>query len=390
MLLSYVYILRSVPVLTCIILARLGVAESQTSCNYTHPLNLTITIQSDGYSEQIGWYVMKDSYTNTPAIIISAPGSHDQNELKSESVCNEYGCYWMRIEDLYEANGICCDRGNGWYDLKLNNHSILWMDKRQTFEDDFDEIYFCSDLLIGQPQVLNNLTIVIDYDTQVKIENVSVVPPIYETSPEPMDTITISEVVYDYRIDVENIFYESNNFSLFINDGCYQITMYQETSDGTESQEKHGEYCIYLNGEMRAIGGYYGDSESNFICTHEKHISSCIYPHHCDNREDVFLSNAEVFDSTQTYAISATSYGYLDNTTIVSPDYSPFAMDFNGKSLNCDGAYSCTNITLWFVEDGISNLLHCNGYFSCINIFTRSFMFGVTNVAGESRVYYAM
>ena len=362
-------------VVVCVILSGLDVLKSQTFCNSTHPINLTITIEYDvGYDGHIRWYIMKDSYSTQSGKIVASRESFDivDNLLVSESVCVENGCYWVRLEDVLEANGLCCDRGNGWYDIKIDNQSILWMDKTQTFEDDFDEIYFCSDLFMEQTQNLSNLTIVIDYDTQIKIENTSVVSPFGGR----YDTIGIAQVAYDYRIDAENIFYQSNNFSLFINDGCYQITMYQETSDVTESPQKHGDYLIFLNDEMRGIGGYYSNSESHIICTHPKHISSCINPHYCDNKQDLFVSNFELFDSMRTYVISAVSYGHLYNSTLEIAGFANtlgFAVDFNGRSLNCLGAYSCHNISLQFVEDA-SNLLHCDGYLSCMDIYTSNYL----------------
>jgi hypothetical protein len=91
---------------------------SQPSC-----YSVTLTLNFDNYPEETSWAIV-DEYNNT----ISSGGSYSSEPkggTKIINMCLDAGCYNLIVDDAY-GDGMCCNYGNGSYELKSDiDNSIL-------------------------------------------------------------------------------------------------------------------------------------------------------------------------------------------------------------------------------------------------------------------------
>ena len=82
--------------------------------------SVKITIQADDWGDEITWDLKDGSGT-----IIAEGGPYDDNELVEQTIAvipDE--CYSFTIHDEY-SDGICCEEGQGFYNLKSDNNTII-------------------------------------------------------------------------------------------------------------------------------------------------------------------------------------------------------------------------------------------------------------------------
>jgi hypothetical protein len=76
---------------------------------------LELAIQTDQYPNETTW----DIYDENGDVVISGGGFTSANTLFEQSICLSQGCYEFVIYDAY-GDGICCDYGNGYFELTDN------------------------------------------------------------------------------------------------------------------------------------------------------------------------------------------------------------------------------------------------------------------------------
>jgi PKD repeat protein len=78
-------------------------------------LNLDLLIQTDQYPSETSWEIIDDNGD----VLVSGGGYTDQSTLYQQLICLSVGCYEFVIYDAY-GDGICCDFGNGSFELTNN------------------------------------------------------------------------------------------------------------------------------------------------------------------------------------------------------------------------------------------------------------------------------
>ena len=82
---------------------------------------LLLVIQPDDYAADISWVVKNEGGTT----VASGGGYKDgQTSQIRKALCLPDGCYRLIVKDSY-GDGICCDYGEGWYELRSANEEIL-------------------------------------------------------------------------------------------------------------------------------------------------------------------------------------------------------------------------------------------------------------------------
>lgn len=340
-----------------------------TTCNDSDFSNdVLLTIQMDLYPEELSWTLSTSSsssdYDNSDTVesdldvsnflnhsdfwIVDSGEHYKQFELISDNICADDGCFELSFYDSF-GDGIM--KYGGWFSLMVNEQYVTF-DNRQSFDDSQVSIYFCTQLFDkfhGTDTNINynNLTIIIDYDTKIAISNV---------------TAATNDIVY---YNIINSDYNNDNIFLSVPNGCYQIEFYDsDTSDTTFSNDassygKHGSYIIYMNDNVAAFGGYYGQLETKIICTDLNHASFCIIPQYCEQNDDIFVIDYEMENNG---GLNGFSYESLKNTKYPNSDFDITEINSANLNINCLGSFSCENS-----ETNISSL-HCYGAFSCLNV----------------------
>ena len=315
----------------------------------------------DGGYDHVSWELV-DEVDGTVALSRS-DGYYTWAEYYLESACIADGCYTLSLYDI-ASDGICCipshPWGLGWYRVWVNGESVTFDGKLRYWEDSSESILFCTSLFADNDTLAHNLTIIIDYDTQISITNVS------DNVDDDSDTLVYADNdAYEYYIDVENYYYSSNVFTLQITEGCYLINMYDDIKNdyGSLLDAKHGSYTIYMNSIVVAYGGYYNQIETNLVCTNSQHISTCITPEFCKNNHELYIPNYQLEGGTKVVSsniftlayFTATSYKFWDNSTYW--DY--FGDDYIPGVITCYGTYSCSNLS------SVVTSLRCDAAFAC-------------------------
>ena len=285
---------------------------------------------------------------------------YGQNVSVSTEACLDDGCYTIEFEVWRNTGDSDFDSAGGWLKLQLNGESLTWDDKLITFDDITMQMYFCTSFIdvtsdTGSNNNTNNLTIVIDYDTDIQITQVS-----YDFDYEE----SYATDVYVTDIATNNGFYDSNVFSLFnIAEGCYEIILSDANFDySLLAPTLHGVYKIFFNNKIAAIGGYYTNLDSNIICTDENHVSYCIEEDYCTNKTGLDISGYEAASSSFEYTVVAGNYQHFYNSQVGS--YELYC------NIGCFGTSSCESLT--FGDNYYENLVpsFCGGVFACKKIDT--------------------
>ncbi|MEZ4896358.1 MAG: zinc metalloprotease [Saprospiraceae bacterium] len=95
--------------------------QTSTSLNVPGGSQLTLVIKPDDYGADISWKI-RDSQGK---VVAKGSGYPDYNRNQiNESICLPAGCYKLTMYDSY-GDGICCDYGKGWYELRDANGKII-------------------------------------------------------------------------------------------------------------------------------------------------------------------------------------------------------------------------------------------------------------------------
>jgi PKD repeat protein len=78
-------------------------------------INLDLAIQTDQYPSETTWEILDD----VGNVVSSVGGYAYPSTLHEQSICLAFGCYEFVIYDSF-GDGICCDYGNGSYELTDN------------------------------------------------------------------------------------------------------------------------------------------------------------------------------------------------------------------------------------------------------------------------------
>ena len=376
--------------------------------------DLTFNIQFDNEASGISWVIIDDIGLNIDdsddddddnggGIIFGIANETLDNALYSQTICvADYDCFELYLYDSDEDNpGL--DENYAWFSLELNNNDnnnnnnnnngqfITWNEK-QSFSnsDGIFYLYFCASLFLQTNfdnnfdngsnsnsnsnssiyseyyfNPTNNLTIVINYDTQIEITN-------------------ISNGAFLYYNTIDNSYYQESGsgigkVELSIADGCYDITFLDDNSDNEISQidddyltltidtddsisvTKFGEYTVYMNGDIVAVGGYYDESETHTICTDSNHVSYCIIPEHCiNNKEYLFVTEYET-NSLDVVTANAPSYHSLFKVQFPGNDTYYYVNSESPVNVECFGSNSCENSLFY------ATIQRCYSTFSCAN-----------------------
>jgi len=80
---------------------------------------IILTINTDGYGYETSWEVTDEAGT-----IVSSGGDYEANEEYTETLDLPLGCYTFTIFDEYN-DGMCCEFGNGGYELAFANGGVI-------------------------------------------------------------------------------------------------------------------------------------------------------------------------------------------------------------------------------------------------------------------------
>ena len=128
-----------------------------TECvnNTDGPVLIKIGLVFDHWASEVSWEIV-DSVDSS--VVASDSGYSNNAGSASYSGCIPESCYYFRIYDSY-GDGICCanNYGEGNYRVWVNGNSVTWENKQQTFHQDSDEIFFCTQFLVIIIQILNTI-----------------------------------------------------------------------------------------------------------------------------------------------------------------------------------------------------------------------------------------
>lgn len=194
--------------------------------------NVTFTIKLDFYESELSWSLKEigsssDVFTGDGAL-------YSDYQLITQSSCIDDGCYMLLINDSY-GDGMYSSGDYGYYQLFLNDDQITL--GKQTFDDDYSLVKFCTDLFdIGDG--FNN-------DTSVNTDINELTFEIYEFKYQVKITdLTTDELVYVNNYEFMNYFSSTQYNTLYIsNDTCYSIVF----ENGAYDTSYYGDYSLTLN-----------------------------------------------------------------------------------------------------------------------------------------------
>lgn len=98
-----------------------GNNQKNLSMNLESNNQLVLVIKPDEFGADISWRI-KDSKGQ----VIANGGNYPDFNTNtiSEPICIPSGCYKLIMSDSY-GDGICCDYGKGWYELRSSDGSVL-------------------------------------------------------------------------------------------------------------------------------------------------------------------------------------------------------------------------------------------------------------------------
>ncbi|MGM5468975.1 M43 family zinc metalloprotease [Flavobacteriaceae bacterium LMO-SS05] len=98
-------------------------SENFVGVSYESTLQVHLTLRTDNYASETSWE-FKDS-ANT--VLYNSPNYNNSNNNKTfnyDFVVEANECYTFTISDS-EGDGICCEYGNGYYELKTDNNTLI-------------------------------------------------------------------------------------------------------------------------------------------------------------------------------------------------------------------------------------------------------------------------
>ena len=88
--------------------------NNPNACNHN---SVNLTLATDNYGRETAWAITRDD-----TVIHSGEG-YASNEIYRESFCLTDANYHFTITDSY-GDGICCDHGNGYYELSIHGTTL--------------------------------------------------------------------------------------------------------------------------------------------------------------------------------------------------------------------------------------------------------------------------
>ena len=120
--------------------------QVDTTCNDGEQ-KLIIEIKPDDYGSEIHWQLLDEDYE-----VVAEGGDFEDgdNTIKLTTTCVPEGCYTFVMFDDY-GDGICCDYGQGWYQIKDASGSvILSSDGVYGYFEESDFCIFDSELRVSK------------------------------------------------------------------------------------------------------------------------------------------------------------------------------------------------------------------------------------------------
>ena len=207
------------------------VAHAQTNCAGQ---NLTIELLTDNYGQETDWALVNNQGTS-----LASGSDFESNTLYTQQVCLSPGSYDFTISDSY-GDGICCDYGNGYYQLSLDNQSLA---SGGSFNSQASH------------------TIVIEGDTTPSCTNHALELTLSTDNygNETAWTLSSGGTLVDSGDG-----YSSNqqySASFCLTDGDYRFTITDSYGDGMCCDYGNGQYELSLNGTVIANGGEFTSSD---------------------------------------------------------------------------------------------------------------------------------
>jgi len=207
----------------------------------TNCAQVTVTIITDDYPQETTFQVVN---LNGIQFMSGGPYTGQRTEYTDTS-CLPYDTYQFIIRDSY-SDGICCNYGDGAYNLFVNGALI---NSGNTFTDS-ETITFSTSNAPTSPPNGNCMNVIVT----IKTDNYP-----QETSYKVMSQ-TGTEFMSggDYTIPL----YEYAASSCLPNSNVYEFTIYDAYGDGICCQHGDGAYNLLVNGALIKSGGQFTNSET--------------------------------------------------------------------------------------------------------------------------------
>lgn len=234
-------VLRKFHVLTCLVaITTQCIIETATKSCHNKNSTLSITVRADDWPSEIQWYLLDDKvnwtnfnistyiYYHFPYDDIyqlsshvlrnsSADYWHTECAAQTDDICISDGCYNLLIMDDY-GDGICCNYGYGYYNVKLNSKMLTFADL-QYYDETYSLIYFCTNMFDfkqgGKP-------------TDLKAAKVKM----FEFASKKRSKIVMENSNGKILYQSENFVPFGNPYKIPLNaDNIYSIKIYQDSSN---------------------------------------------------------------------------------------------------------------------------------------------------------------
>lgn len=224
-----------------------GGTPPPTGCN---DVEVTLTLNFDQYASETSWALTNASGTTVASG--SGYGSANNNNGITETFCLPAGCYDFTINDSY-GDGICCQYGNGSYDLSTGGSSLISGSSFGSTETQ----NFCVGGNGGggtpPPPACTNVVLDLNFDRYASETSWSLV--------DGSGTAVASGSGYGSSNNNSSI---QETFCLPA--GCYDFIINDSYSDGICCRYGNGSYSLTAGGSTLASGGSFGSSETKRIC----------------------------------------------------------------------------------------------------------------------------
>lgn len=226
---------------------------------------------------------------------------------------------------------------NDVYNDNFGHEVVIYDDNLFISQTVWWSYYIPASVLVYNLNAINVLTLWIDYDYSTSMDmkriddNYNYINDDHKLSNSVKNmSFSIDECTTDMDGDnnwqfQSSTIYEFNDFN-----GCFSIT-FSDCNDDVKNDRtsRHGNYQIMINNSIVVHGGYYYDSETNFVCTNQlqSYVNLCILPYSCTHN-----NNLVPYDQSN---ILIPSYKSMINSTITAQ------YDWVGSDFSCSGDHSC-------------------------------------------------
>ena len=353
--------------------------------------NITCVFQFDKWSNSTSWSVIDE--LNNQTQVLFGKGGVAYGESTGTALV-ESSCFTFNVLDAW-GDGFCCDDGNGWFELYLNDYLLSF--GKQTFYDSRVTIYFCTELFdylessvyhndtTTQPNNItttttdnnNNMTLLtvdLNYDAELSLQSSTTSTWFYGNTIDRSPTEKSNNII------------ESRTFLFPNGTNCIDISV---ANDNNDNEVKYYGNCTFkINNEIAGYSGNYKVFETTTVCRNKNDISYCITPKYCSQFNKIAMTSIELnndnnknndwnYNEDDSYNdnifINGYSYKSLANISmeyinLTGVNNDIYVYNYSGTTINynldCLGAYSCAN-SQFYARRTLS--LFCEGAFSCQN-----------------------